>query len=283
MLKRFVILFTLLCIASVISFSQSVKMFTTTQSLKDSIERKYLDSGAYNYNYFSDKWNLYIDSAIAITPDDAFLWEEKAMPYFKARKYEVGMQYVDVAVQLNPKKWLEYRGFIKCVFSKTYKDAIVDLEGAEKLNGNFTTKEHPYSFYIGLSYLALDQFDSAAFFFNKTIDVENTDGGAELVHFMDWFYLGIVNYEQKNYQTAIDYFDKALTRYSNFSEAEYYKSICMNKLHMKMEDLLRVYNNACIDFQHGYSFTEDNCIYEKYPYQLSPYMLRSHNFFGRMP
>src|ERR1700733_6750989 len=134
MLKRSIIPFILICIASVSSFSQSVKMFSTTQALKDSIEKKYLDSGAYNYSYFSDRWNLYIDSAIAITPDDDFLWEEKAMPCFKARKYEVGMQYIDVAVQLNPKRWLEYRAFIKCVFSKTYKDAIVDFEGAEKLS-----------------------------------------------------------------------------------------------------------------------------------------------------
>jgi tetratricopeptide (TPR) repeat protein len=251
-------------------------MFTTTQALKDSIEKKYLDSGAHKYSYFSDRWNLYIDSAIAITPDDDFLWEEKAMPYFKARKYEVGMQYLDIAVQLNPKKNLDYRGFIKCVFSKTYKDAIVDLEGAEKLNGNFTMKEHPYSFYIGLSYLALDQFDSAAFFFNKTIDVENKDGGAELVHFMDWFYLGIVNYETKNYQTAINYFDKALARYSNFSEAEYYKAICMNKLHLEQKTIAALYDKAFNDFEKGYSFTEDNCTYEKYPYQLSDYVIRYH-------
>lgn len=79
------------------------------------------------------------------------------------------------------------------------------------------------------------------------------------------------------------YLDSGAYKYSYFSETEYYKSICMYKLHMKMEDVMKVYNSASADFQDGYSFTEDNFTYEKYPYQLSAYMVRSHNFFSRMP
>ena len=33
---------------------------------------------------------------------------------------------------------------------------------------------------------------------------------------------------------------------------------------------------ASFNFIKGYSFTEDNAVYEKYPYQLSDYMVKHH-------
>jgi len=266
----------LVVIVSTISFCQSVKFFTTARQLKDSIEKEYYINGAEHYSYFSDMWQIYIDSALAIIPDDDFLWSEKAMPYFKCRKYEVGLTYLDNAVLLNPKQQLDYRAFIKCVFCKTYKDAIIDFKNAGKLNGNFTTKEHPYSFYIGLSYLSLNQFDSAKTYFDSTVATETLIAGPSTIHFMDWFYLGITCYEKKDYQQAINYFDKALTRYNHFSEAEFYKAICLHKLHTNKDTVDRLFDEAYADFKKGYSFTEDNCVYEKYPYQLSEYILQYH-------
>ncbi len=53
------------------------------------------------------------------------------MPYFKARKYEIGMTYIDKAVKLDDKRWQPYRAFIKCIFAKTYKAAIEDFEVCE--------------------------------------------------------------------------------------------------------------------------------------------------------
>jgi tetratricopeptide (TPR) repeat protein len=268
-------IFTLLfiCSLAIKSFCQPPNIFSTTQALKDSIQTEYLTNKAEKISYFSPLYQAYLDSAIAITPDNDELWREKGMPYFKCRKYEVGLQYEDIAVQLNPKKNLDYRAFLKCIFCKTYKDAIVDFINAEKLNGNFTTMEHPYSFYIGISYLQLNQFDSAENYLNKTIETEKAQDGEGTIHFMDWFYLGIVNYEKKNYQQAIDYFDKALSRYNNFSEAEYYKYLSLKLLNAPKDEIVKVFSKAKDDFEKGYSFTEDNCVYEKYPYQLSGYMV----------
>ena len=36
------------------------------------------------------------------------------------------------------------------------------------------------------------------------------------------------------------------------------------------------FKEAATNFKNGYSFTEDNCIYEKYPYQLSGYVVKYH-------
>ncbi len=272
-------------VQTIVVFILSVSLFCkpafcqqthTSRALKDSVENRYLKQGAYHYSYFSNEWQSNVDSALAITPDNDYLWQQKAMPYFKCRKYEVGMQYLDKAVVLNPKEYLGYRGFIKCIFSKNYADAIIDFSNATKLNDDKTEMEHPYSFYIGISYLQLNKFDSAIRYLTKTVETESPSGSTPLIHFMDWFYLGIAQYESKNYTAAIAFFDKNLQQYSHFSEAKFYKAICLHKLHIKKEEALVLFEEAAIDFKNGYSFTEDNCVYEKYPYQLSEYIVKYH-------
>ena len=92
------------------------------------------------------EWQACLDQGLKKDSTVAYLWQQKAMPYFKCKKYEVGMQYLDKAVFYDKKEWLPYRGFIKCVFSKTYKEAITDLEECIKLYGNGYRMDHPYSF-----------------------------------------------------------------------------------------------------------------------------------------
>jgi hypothetical protein len=36
------------------------------------------------------------------------LWQQKSMPILKAKKYEVGMKYLDKAVKYNPERWQSY-------------------------------------------------------------------------------------------------------------------------------------------------------------------------------
>lgn len=250
----------------------------TSKALKDSIEKKYVKNGAEHYSYFSHQWQIYLDSAIAITPDNASLWELKSMPYDKSRKYEVGEKYLNKAVELDPYEYLGLRAFQKCIFYKRYKEALIDYEGAVKLRGNFTMMEHPYSFYQGICYLGLNEFDSALNYFNKTIAIEEQTGGGSFIHFMDWFYKGIVLMEKENYAEALLNFDKTLLRYKNFSDAQYYKSICLRKTGQPgaADSLLE---EAKANFKKGYSFTEDNTVYEKYPYQLSEYIVKYHGKF----
>ena len=67
----------------------------------------------YNYNYNMAEWQACLNEGLKKDSTVAYLWQQKAMPYFKAKKYEVGMQYIDKAVQYNPERWQSYRAFIK--------------------------------------------------------------------------------------------------------------------------------------------------------------------------
>jgi hypothetical protein len=45
----------------------------------------------------------------------------KINAHFKAKKYEVGMKYLDKAVKYNPERWQSYRAFIN-VFCQNPKN-----------------------------------------------------------------------------------------------------------------------------------------------------------------
>lgn len=252
-------------------------LFTSAQEDKkrqqDKIIEQYLTNCAekYNYNIQMSERQACLDEGLKIDSTIAYLWQQKAMPYFKARKYEVGMPFLDKAVQYNPERWQPYRGFMKCIFAKSYKDAIADLENCKKKFGNGYVMDHTYDFYIAISYLQLNEYAKAETILQNYVD-EIFKNRQQLEHHTAYFYLGIAKYELKKFDEAITIFDKALIIYPNFSDVKYYKGICLSFLNRDPEARI-VFDEATADFKQGYKLNEDNVIYELYPYQLQGYFL----------
>lgn len=260
----------LLCICFALGEIASGQKTVQVISHKDSLRAEaYWDSADYSFLH-SQKRQRYLDSALAITPYRAFFWQQKAMPLCKQKKYEIGMPYLDSAVKYNKQEYIDYRAFMKCVFQKSYRSAIADFNEARSLNGNIGLMDHSYDFYTGLCYLQLDIFDSAEYFIGKSINVQRKSIGENWVHYMDLFYMGIVQYEKGDYAKAIENFDKSLKQYKNFSDAKYYKAACLSRLNKK-EDALKIALEGMQDFKEGYTINEDNSFYEKYPYQVRKY------------
>jgi len=236
---------------------------------QEAIVKEYLENCAYKYDYTANmfEWQECIDNGLKKDSTIAYLWQQKAMPLFKARKYEAGMIFLDKAVKFDKKSWLPYRAFIKCIFSKTYKEAITDFEEAKKIFGNTYEMDHTYDFYIGLSYLQLNDFKKSEEVFQRNIDFVKATQREDAIHHLDLFYLGIVKYEQNKLEEAIIEFDKALSKYPEFSDVEFYKAICLYKLGQK-ENAEALFKKAKSDNKKGYTINEDNAIYEQYPYQL---------------
>lgn len=225
----------------------------------------------YNYTFQMTEWQECLDNGLKKDSTVAYLWQQKAMPYFKARKYEIGMSFLDKAVKYDDKRWQPYRGFIKCIFSKNYKDAITDLEDCKKKFGNSYVMDHTYDFYIAISYLQLNEYQKAEKLLqNYVTELFEKRNGLE--HHTALFYLGIAKYELKKYDEAIAIFDKALKIYPNFSDVKFYKAICF-MLTNKNEAAKEMLSQAKEDFKKGYKLNEDNVFYETYPYQLQGYFL----------
>lgn len=219
---------------------------------------------------FSLRRQYYLDSILMMIPQSAFLWQQKAMPLLKQRKYELSMPYLDSAVKYDESRYIEYRAFVKCVFFKSYNGALQDFVIAENLNGNSVVMDHRYSFYKGLCHLQLNALDSAIYFFQQTFKQSKEAWGAQNSHFLYPFYLGICYFEKEEYQLALEYFDQSLRIYSNFSDALYYCSL--SHYYMGNMDAAKgILNNIDIE----YTINEGNSIYEPYPYQINKYMLNA--------
>lgn len=262
------IVFLLIVISVTNCNSQDNKKIVNTSIDKEQQEKiieKYVYNCADTYSMFSLEYQACLDAGLKKDSTIAYLWQQKAMPYFKARKYEVGMEFIDKAVKYDPKAYLDYRAFIKCIFAKTYRSAIKDFEICLKNYGNRYVMDHTYKFHIALSYLQLNEFEKAEKIFAEDIENQAENNWA---HHLDLFYYGISKYEQQKWEGAITEFDKALEIYPKFSDVQYYKSIALSRLG-KFEKAKNLYEKARENAKAGYTINEDNAIYETYPYQIT--------------
>jgi tetratricopeptide (TPR) repeat protein len=242
-------------------------------SLTDSLKYyNYLEK-ANSVPIFSLKRQFYLDSALAIVPWNAQLWQQKAMPLFKQKKYEIGMPYIDMAVIHDKKnQWLEYRAFIKCIFQKSYREALKDFDLAIGKKGNSYVMDHTYEFYKGLCYLQLNKLDSAEYFITKCITEERAAKGEDWVHYLHVFYKGIIEFEKEDYKNAIETFNMCLNKFPQLPDAMYYKANCLYR-QQNLKDALELLVQAKEYMKQGYHINEDNAIYEPYPYQVNQWYL----------
>ncbi|TDT43628.1 hypothetical protein CLV90_2749 [Maribacter spongiicola] len=210
----------------------------------------------------------YLDSALTIDPTNAWLWQQKAMPLYKARKYQLGKPFLDKAVEYDPKKYLDYSGFMRCIFSKDYLKSISEFMRAKKEYGDGYVMDHTYNFYIGLDYLQLNEFSKAKEFLllSKEQQLKDfpDDSPQEACHYLDWYYLGIADFELGNYKEAISSFDMSLMVYDNFADALYFKGRSMTK---SGNEEGAEWEKKAFEYADN-TINEDNAIYEIYPYQL---------------
>lgn len=248
--------------------SLSLGLTSDSVALRDSVFKHFMTNGAWRQPLHSHERERYIDSALQILPHDAYLWQQRGMPLWKARKYDLAIMYTDSAVKYDSSQWIDYRGFCNCIFSRRYHDAIRDLRVAKRINGERYVMDHPVEFYLALSYLQLSQYDSAKLYMDRVIAIDTAEHGPAGLHYLHEFYYGVVQYEREQYPEAIAWFDRALVMYPGFSDVEYYKALSMEKLGLSGE-ALTLFRSAAVHFDQGLTINEDNAIYESYPYQLS--------------
>ncbi|WP_153845484.1 tetratricopeptide repeat protein [Sphingobacterium paramultivorum] len=244
-----------------------------SQTKQEAIIEKYLKNGAYRYHYTLQGWEDNINKALQKDSTIAILWQNKALPYWKMKKYDLALQCYNKAVFYDRESYLGRRGYLKCIFQKDYTSAIADMEMAEKEFGYGYQNDHSYQFYISLCYLQQNNFEKAAQILTKDFEKTIKDRGENWIHFLDLFYMGIIQYELRNYNKAILYFDKSLREYVNFSDAKYYKGLCLlqKKDAVNAEKLMR---EAKVNAEQGFTITEDDSFYESFPYKVNWHMAK---------
>jgi tetratricopeptide (TPR) repeat protein len=258
---------SLIILASGSLFSQPSHSNSSTLTKQDAIVDTYLRNGAWKFHMYSDEWQQKIDDGLALDSTIAYLWQQKAMPLYKQKRYREGLPFLDRAVQYDRVQYLPYRGFMKCLFSRDYTGAIEDFSHCLSELGNGYVMDHSYKFYLAVAHLQLHEFKKAEELLKAETDLVSATRGETWVHHLDLLYLGICQLELKKFNKSIETFNKTLTLYPQFSEAHYYKSIAQ-KANGDEENLVSM-KAAKEFFSQGHTINEDNAIYEKYPYQLS--------------
>jgi tetratricopeptide (TPR) repeat protein len=243
----------------------------TTDVYRDSIFAKYMKRGAWQEPIFSHRRIALTDSALKYLPHDAYLWQQRSMPFIKQMKYEISIQYMDSAVKYDWHKYIGYRGFLKCVFQKDYAGALNDLRLAKDAHPEGQEMDHPYDYWMGLCYLQLCQYDSAEMRFQLCVDLDKSVAG-DWGPYLHTFYLGVAQFEREKFDEAMANFDLTLARHKAFADAKYYKALCLSATQQR-EPALTLMEQSLSDLKKGHSFSEDSSPYERYPYQISMWLV----------
>ncbi|MBK7669754.1 MAG: tetratricopeptide repeat protein [Sphingobacteriaceae bacterium] len=78
---------------------------------------------------------------------------------------------------------------------------------------------HSYRFYISLCHLQLNEFEKAEQILRNDFEKTIRERGENGIHFLDLFYMGIIQYELRNYDKAISFLTKLIKDYNKFSDA----------------------------------------------------------------
>jgi len=240
----------------------------TKKLTQEEIIDKYLNKGAFYYGLFSREFQQKIDEGLKLDSTISVLWQQKAIAMIFQMKYSEGMKCLDKAVKFNQDRWLEYRGFINCIYVKNYEAAIRDFEQCKKLHDGRYVMDHSYNYFLGVCYLQLNQFKTAEELLE--MDARNSKGpqDEDNGHYLTYFYLAISKMEQGRYQEAILDFDRSLRIYDHFSDAKYYKAFALGKL-WKVEDAKKLYEEAKADANLGYTINDEHSKHGRYPYQVN--------------
>lgn len=241
-----------------------------SQPHQDSLVARYLTNGAHRISYLDPRWGQYCDSLIAACPTFAYAYQQKAMPLLKTGKYQQTFVLLNQAVALDPKSWLAYRGFVKCIFTKDYDGALVDFEQAARLKPNGREMDHTYPFFRGLCQLELGRFARAEAEFNRDLAQQRGADGKGDVHFNTLLYVGIAYLEMKKHDLAATHLQQCLRAYPQHPEANYYAALVARAQgdEAAAQQYLATAQKALLG---GYRLNEDNIFYTNYPRQITEF------------
>ncbi|RZK23125.1 MAG: tetratricopeptide repeat protein [Hymenobacter sp.] len=242
----------------------------SSKPYQDSLVTRYIDHGAHKYSYLDPRWTQCCDSLLAVCPRVAEAYQQKAVPLIKDGKYAEAMPLEDQAAALDPPKWLAYRGFIKCIFTKDYAGALLDFQQVARLKPGSREMDHTYPFFEGLCHLELGNYQQAEVDFKEDIRQQKGPDGTHDVHFNTLFYVGVLYLQLKQYAPAQAYLARCLRAYPQHPEANYYLGL-----------LYQTQGNPAAARRHllaarqalasGYRLNEDNIYYANYPRQITDY------------
>ncbi len=150
-------------------------------------------------SYYSQQ---YFDQSIELCQSFAYSYQEKAVPFLKRGAFIEWKRLIDKAVEYAPREYLGYRGWCRLQFLRDYEGAIQDIERLRSMTihdiGYCQTGDYHLNVALALCYKATGEIEKAQLLIEEQLNNKNVPVGL-----YDYYHLGVMEYEQGNYEKAI--------------------------------------------------------------------------------
>jgi tetratricopeptide (TPR) repeat protein len=184
------------------------------------------------------------EKAIEYDQENSDAWMERSVAFNKAGDFEKGFEYLNKAVELDPKLHLGYRGWIRLRKMRDYDKALEDFNLLDSLTPNFVDAPwgEDIDFLRGECYFGKKEYQKAIELFKRNIENQKEDW-ADVQSFV---YLGLCEYQLGNYEKAILEFKRALKQSEHIPESYFGMAKVYQKLgqiEKAKENILKAENN----------------------------------------
>ncbi|MEN0003410.1 MAG: hypothetical protein AAF798_04680 [Bacteroidota bacterium] len=210
---------------------------------------------AIRYRQGSHQSQRRFEKSIALCPDFAYSYMEKAVPYLKRGLFIEWKAMIDKAVELSPKEYLGYRGWCRLQFLRDYQGAINDIQQLQSLVhydiGYGQTGDYHLNFALALSYKGLGQLEQARQLMLQHLQSDNYTEGL-----YDYYHLGVVEYELGNFDQALHYLNRQVEVNDYMSDTYYYMALCNKQLNQR-EQYAAHLEKAEVYYRSGKTITDN--------------------------
>jgi tetratricopeptide (TPR) repeat protein len=220
-----------------------------------------------NHSYTTQAYQAACDSLLSLCPGWDNVYQMKAMPFIKKGRAAEAYFWLDKAVALNPAEHLDYRAFLKCIFTKDYAGALDDFIEAEKLRPGGGLMDHSYRFYIALCHIGLGNISTARSMLDEIAKEQETR--FKNAHFNTYFYQGLAHYlAGDGVVRAEQAFSRCLAIHPHHPDAHFYMGRVLLAQEGRKEKALSHFQECISAIKEGYTNSEDQEPYVRYPYEV---------------
>ena len=199
---------------------------------EDSGERKAceLSYQAIEYRQGSKESQLLFDKAIEVGPKYAWAYYQKSVPFFKRGLFAEGVSLINKAIELEPQNYLYYRAYWY-FYNRSYNYCIRDLEALYIVHKDFYTAipsgELEMRLLLGMAYAQSGKVSKGINWVLHLMDTYKHQ--PHLKGLYDHFCLGILYYQNNQFDLAKAEFEKQLIVQKNFADTYYYLGLIKEK------------------------------------------------------
>lgn len=190
-------------------------------------------------------WKKTSDSVLAICPNSARIWSDRAMIYVHRGEFIEAMQYLNRAAKLDPGYFIGSRAWYRIYYFHDFSGAIRDIDTLEQVAGTsffYVTNVHMYML-KGLSYQQLGDTKKALELYDQAIGDQVKDKGDQWVGTYDYLLRGILRYKTGNIDGAIEDLTRQVREYETLADTYYYRGLAYAETGRKDE--------ARLDLEHA--------------------------------